>query len=1447
MAPSHFSAVSLLLMLTVLPLCIAQNTYYVKPTPDTSCHNRNPCHTLSEYMNESKWHFTYNTTLLFLPGDHILQETITMNNIGRLSFTGNSSSSKASASNIICTNAAFTFVNMSELKFTGLGIFSCQIQLLDGTSAFFENGRFANSRLENGPGGAIYAHNSIVTFQGCSFENNRADYGGALFACNSATSFRGETIFMDNKAALAGGAVVLLKGEHTFQGHTTFASNSAKQGGGIYTSNGFMGFSLHAEFINNSADWGGAVYVGMSYKDANSINSTCEMEDMLYTTTVSFEGNSTFTDNKAQRDGGGVYMGKSTVNFAHNTSFIGNVAKDWGGGVSVWKSSVSFEGDTTFTLNSASKGGGGACIWKTTSANISGSTEFNKNSAIESNGGGVGIWESNVVFVGSSYFRYNGKSVPFVPINPITVTVDIEDGLHNCSSGRRKGGGVYACKSNLTFVGDAIFVNNTASYGGGICADRSVVDFDPNNTGGQVGGAVNERSKTTLSFYETSNFTYNQSEYGRGPFVGCLSNVTFNRASVFTDNTATYAGGGIFIEDSNITLFGMSNFSNNAAHYFGGCVSVLGSALNLSGRNSFTNNSARHGGCIYVESSNILFNGPSNVFAGNSAINAYGGAIDALYSNLTFNEQYNVRNNSARYGGAISLSDSKIYLFPNVTMRFEGNHARRGGAIFIEGNPFGYCIFDAVVKSDILRPCFFQVVGRQGCRRYESSKKHDEDADSISSYDIQLIFQANEASEAGSVLYGGSLDSCGVCTSTPTNDERYISGETAYENWWFKLNESNLSSSISSDPFRVCLCNNNQPNCTEDGVVTKVQAYPGETIQKSLLAVGQLDGPVPSILNVESSAGILLPPLQDTQKTSINCTSVDFTVTRNVSFDIGTLTLYAEGPCLDLAPSFNIVVTFKPCPPGFSISADGICDCTERLQSYGVVCQISTKIISRQSDVWVGFDNQSDSLILHPHCPFDYCKPNSSFTMDNTDLQCNHHRSGHLCGACQSGLSLALGSSRCLPCSNKYLALIIPFIFAGLALVIFLFISQLTVAVGTINGLIFYANIIGVNRGAFFPYENNNVLTVFIAWLNLDLGIETCFFDGMDAYAKTWLQFVFPIYIWLLVGLITFICNVSTRAARILGSANPIATLATLFLLSYTKLLRTIIITFSFGTLEYPEGKVVWLYDGNIGYLDTNDGEFIVLFLASLLVFLFLFLPYTLFLLFGQCIHPRLNIPCLSRANNLRFKSLLEAYHAPYKDKHRYWIGLLLLARIILFLVSAIVNMVSSKGPYVNLLLIAISMIGLQTWAWNAGGMYKKWYLNALESSFILNLAVLAVATLYVELAGGDKTAVFNTSASIALITFIGIVMYHLFYRLKDVSIIQKTIKQRKGNWRRKNDTTNEEKEGVILEATTPGRVTTTIVDIREDKRKREKMAAQLELGPDSNELREPLLEMLEP
>jgi len=341
--------------------------------------------------------------------------------------------------------------------------------------------------------------------------------------------------------------------------------------------------------------------------------------------------------------------------------------------------------------------------------------------------------------------------------------------------------------------------------------------------------------------------------------------------------------------------------------------------------------------------------------------------------------------------------------------------------------------------------------------------------------------------------------------------------------------------------------------------------------------------------------------------------------------------------------------------------------------------------------------------------------------------------------------------------------LLFPFALAGIALVLLLLICKLTVTAGTISGLIFYANIVTVNRAIFFPPNQTNILTVFIAWLNLDLGIETCFFDGMDAYVKTCLQFIFPLYIWSLVGLIIFASNYSPRIGRLFGS-NPVAVLATLFLLSYEKLLRTIIASLFFTFLDYSNNVqvAVWLYDGNIQYL---RGKHIALFLIAVLTLLILFLPYTLLLTVGQWLQAKSNRRCFHWINNPRIKPFLDAYHAPYRDQHRYWTGLLLCLRCALLLVFAFNT---QADPSLNLLVIETVVIGLLTLIHFTGLIYKRLYLDILEISFILNLGILAVATYYVKFAivPLSQAAVAYTSVGIGFATFIGVLLYHTYQQV---------------------------------------------------------------------------------
>ena len=593
----------------------------------------------------------------------------------------------------------------------------------------------------------------------------------------------------------------------------------------------------------------------------------------------------------------------------------------------------------------------------------------------------------------------------------------------------------------------------------------------------------------------------------------------------------------------------------------------------------------------------------------------------------------------------------------------------------------------------------------------------------------------------------------------------------------FSFNDTSTSQ-FSSDPSSVCFCDsNNQLDCS--GYFHFTRAFPGQTFPVSVVAVGQRMGRVPAVIRATSddARSAKIGDLEISQVAGKTCSPLQYTVftTRNVVqiyLQVQTTALIEQINGSDVINTNNIATIYHrllPCPPTFQLSnVSGACECDNRLTPFTSICNISTQTIERNGDYWVAaqyINTTYEGLIIHQTCPFDYCRPASDvFALDPSDsnVQCAFNRSGLLCGACGPGLSLVLGTSRCLLCPNTYLALLVPFAIAGVVLVVFLLVLKLTVSIGTINGLIFFANIVAANQSIFFPPGSSNILTVFIAWLNLDLGIETCFYDGMDAYAKTWLQFVFPMYIWVIVGTIIVVSHFISTVSRILGD-NPISVLATLFLISYAKVLRTVYASFSYTFLTYPNGSVVpvWLFDGNIRYL---KGKHIPLFIAALLYFLFIFVPFTLLLFSWQWLQAKSNSRLLSWVNSPKLKPLMDSYTAPYQDKQRYWPGMLLIVRSGLFLTFAINTL---GDPSINLLCIIIASLFIAFLAWNQGGVYKKWYLNVLESFFILQLGFLSAATYDVRARGGNQAAVVYTFVGTNLVVFTLIVIFHIFWQLR--------------------------------------------------------------------------------
>ena len=454
-----------------------------------------------------------------------------------------------------------------------------------------------------------------------------------------------------------------------------------------------------------------------------------------------------------------------------------------------------------------------------------------------------------------------------------------------------------------------------------------------------------------------------------------------------------------------------------------------------------------------------------------------------------------------------------------------------------------------------------------------------------------------------------------------------------------------------------------------------------------------------------------------------------------------------------------INISFRPCPPGFSLSKHKPfkCDCNKLMQQFpGVKCHIQDQTISRSGLVWISIDG--NETVVASNCPYNYCnREEINVTLEDPDSQCNFNHSGTLCGGCQPGLYLALGTNHCLDCPNTHLALILPFALAGVVLVCFIKVIDLTISQGTLNGLIFYANVVKANEYLLFTEKQTSPLVVFIAWLNLDLGIETCFFNGLTAYGKTWLQFLFPLYIWSIASLIIILAKYSDKVAKLMGN-NSVPVLATLFLLSYAKLLRTIITALSFTMLSTTHGsKAVWSADGNLDYLGPEHAP---LFAVAAATLLFLWLPYTLLLFLGQWLH-RCNCRLITRML-MKIKPFLDAHYGPLNGHHRYWFGALLLVRAVILLISALIpaNRAIITVYSINVCALVL-MIGF------AVGVYRSFAVATFNAIWFVNLGLLSASHMFTSFEGSNFSLALNCLIGLAFAQFIGLVLLKVLVIIK--------------------------------------------------------------------------------
>ena len=173
------------------------------------------------------------------------------------------------------------------------------------------------------------------------------------------------------------------------------------------------------------------------------------------------------------------------------------------------------------------------------------------------------------------------------------------------------------------------------------------------------------------------------------------------------------------------------------------------------------------------------------------------------------------------------------------------------------------------------------------------------------------------------------------------------------------------------------------------------------------------------------------------------------------------------------------------------------------------------------------------------------------------------------------------------------------------------------------------------------------------------------------------------------------------------------------------KLLRTVIDATSVAvTAHYPQNTsyAVWYLDGNLRYCQHPH---IYLFLAAIATLVFMWLLFTLLLLFIQPSRRVSHLRPLKWINKLA--PVFDAYFSLLKDKHQYWFGAMLLVRGILLV---LLTVTSVANPELNVFVLFL-FIALLYFFISIKNVYKRMTVRLLESATLLNLIVLSAGTLY--------------------------------------------------------------------------------------------------------------------
>ena len=561
-----------------------------------------------------------------------------------------------------------------------------------------------------------------------------------------------------------------------------------------------------------------------------------------------------------------------------------------------------------------------------------------------------------------------------------------------------------------------------------------------------------------------------------------------------------------------------------------------------------------------------------------------------------------------------------------------------------------------------------------------------------------------------------------------------------------------------SPPIALCICNepetiNSNASClTHFPDNTKFHKYPGEDFSLQLTASNYNKQSSPAALEIN-----VVGHRNNDREVSVT-PSILFlkhqcsTVTVPLLKCKGCYGLHVGYMIPQTILVFKVYVDFLSCPLGFKLSyneQDGLerCTCDPYLIEENIVtdgtCDINTGTLRIPVQSWFGEitiqdntihpisnNSSNNSIIAYADiCPVGFCKEGlSSVNVLIADSLCEIHRTGILCGRCTDGYSEMLGSTECGKCSNMGILSLLAMAVLGLIIVLFFFTFRVTVSESYLAGYFFYSAMIMVSIREDIIQTDQPLIGLFYGILNMEFGFKHCVYNGMNNLAKTSLNYVLPMYMWLMVGGLVLVSKKSSKISN-LTSRSSIQVLATLCYMSFSKVLRAIVTTFTYTRLKTQQGNyLIWYADGNVMYW-RNEWHASLMILAGIMTVTYV-LPFILWTTFCSV---ALHCKCVRKRRNL-----VDVFHGQYREGWGWLFG----ARLFLLSLNQLFYVYYRSRSLITLLSLYVVSLGPLTFIQVYWKPFRNKHVNGVESFVLVNLLLVEVVTLYQEMSGKKSTII---------------------------------------------------------------------------------------------------------